>query len=250
MGTITLTDPITGNVISAGLLATNFGNLRALLNGGIDGVNLRGSPSLIAGEAPIWNGTQFDRSSVTRLLANGNVKFDGYGTSLPGSPYDGQVFTLVDSGGGTTYQWTFRYNAGSASANKWEFIGGTPARTASGSGTFATTTPTALTAGAQFTIPRAGEYTINFGARMQATPFTSLADMFIQMYVTAGPTALGNPAIVTATALNVSASVTGFALPTNLSAGNVIEMRAWVNPANATNSLGFPWFTVLPHRVA
>lgn len=46
-----------------------------------------------------------------------------FGTSLPDSPEDGQIFTLVDSLTAPTYIWTFRYNAASISY-KWEFIGG------------------------------------------------------------------------------------------------------------------------------
>jgi hypothetical protein len=49
-----------------------------------------------------------------------------YGTSLPASPYDGQEAVLVDSISNPSYQWRFRYNAGSASSYKWEFIGGSP----------------------------------------------------------------------------------------------------------------------------
>jgi hypothetical protein len=45
------------------------------------------------------------------------------GTSFPASPFDGQEFSLVvDATNGVV--WRFKYNAGSASAFKWEFIGG------------------------------------------------------------------------------------------------------------------------------
>jgi len=47
-----------------------------------------------------------------------------YGTTLPASPVDGQEAILVDSTTSPTYQWRFRYNAGSSSAYKWEFVGG------------------------------------------------------------------------------------------------------------------------------
>ena len=49
----------------------------------------------------------------------------GYGTILPASPIDGQEYTLVDSLTNPSYQWRFRWNAGSSSAYKWEFVGGT-----------------------------------------------------------------------------------------------------------------------------
>lgn len=69
MPTITLTDPVTGTTVASGLVATNNTNLRALLNSGLDYVNLKGNPQLVAGEIPVWNGTQFDRSTVTRVGA-------------------------------------------------------------------------------------------------------------------------------------------------------------------------------------
>lgn len=85
-------------------------------------------------------------------------------SSLPGSPVDGQVewIEIVD---GVT--WGFRYNAGSALALKWEFIGGPPMgdfSTVGGSTSSASfgtvgTSPT-------ITIPVEGEYTINHGAQI------------------------------------------------------------------------------------
>jgi hypothetical protein len=49
-----------------------------------------------------------------------------FGTSLPASPVDGQEAILVNSVTASSYQWRFRYNAGSSSAYKWEFVGGQP----------------------------------------------------------------------------------------------------------------------------
>jgi hypothetical protein len=46
-------------------------------------------------------------------------------TSLPGSPYDGQIIDyLVDATLGIV--WRFRYRSASASSSKWEFLGGPP----------------------------------------------------------------------------------------------------------------------------
>jgi hypothetical protein len=46
-----------------------------------------------------------------------------YSGTLPASPYDGMEAILTD---GVSYQWRLRYNAGSGSPYKWEFIGGSP----------------------------------------------------------------------------------------------------------------------------
>jgi hypothetical protein len=83
-----------------------------------------------------------------------------YGTSLPATPADGQEAILVDSTTNPTYQWRFRYNAGSSSAYKWEFVGGSPiwisveTSESTTSGTFVDL----ATVGPQFTLLRAGDY--------------------------------------------------------------------------------------------
>jgi len=87
-----------------------------------------------------------------------------YGTTLPASPVDGQEAILVDSVTAPTYQWRFRYNAGSTLASKWEFMGGAPAYASvytfetftAGSGTWANL----ATNGPQFVLPRMGDYTL------------------------------------------------------------------------------------------
>lgn len=95
-----------------------------------------------------------------------------YGTTLPSAPLDGQEAVLVDSITNPSYQWRFRYNAGSSSVYKWECIGSTPLRateiipqetcTSAGWVSLATVGP-------QVTVPRAGEYDIHFGCGVQAS---------------------------------------------------------------------------------
>lgn len=66
-----------------------------------------------------WTGGQASPAGPPALMIS-------YGTSLPGSPFDGQEAVLVDSLTAPSYSWRFRYNAGSTSPYKWEFIGGSP----------------------------------------------------------------------------------------------------------------------------
>lgn len=65
-------------------------------------------------------------ATVNRQIvgADGTSDFmPGTVTSLPGSPYDGQeIFYLADSTNGVV--WHLKYRSASASAYKWEFIGG------------------------------------------------------------------------------------------------------------------------------
>lgn len=97
----------------------------------------------------------------------------GYGTSFPGSPTSGQLFVLVDSTTNPSFQWTFRYNAASSSAFKWEFIGGTAAivETATSEALAATTGAyiDAPTVGPSFTLPNAGDYQIEVSAYLLST---------------------------------------------------------------------------------
>lgn len=88
-----------------------------------------------------------------------------YATTLPASPFDGQQAILVDSVTAPTYQWWFRYNAGSSNTDKWEFVGGAPLTASNfASSTTASTTAADLAAGASptFTLPRSGAYIVSF----------------------------------------------------------------------------------------
>lgn len=90
-----------------------------------------------------------------------------YGTSLPGSPVDGREAVLVDSVTNPSYQWRFRWNAGSSSAYKWEYVGG---------GSLAVQylsnqTPSAATWTGMLpnlTVPRAGEYQYSYSGTCNA----------------------------------------------------------------------------------
>jgi len=102
-----------------------------------------------------------------------------YGTTLPASPVDGQETILVDSTTNPSYYWRLRYNAGSTGP-KWEFIGGIPgagnqitAQESITSGTFADLT----TVGPSFTLPRAGDYLISWGAQIQASTAGTIGRM-------------------------------------------------------------------------
>ena len=82
-----------------------------------------------------------------------------YGTTLPVTPFDGQEHILVDSITNPTYQWRFRYNAGSSSAYKWEYIGGSHWQLIDGAQY--TITPLNTWVGStstDFIAPRSGDY--------------------------------------------------------------------------------------------
>jgi hypothetical protein len=83
-----------------------------------------------------------------------------YGTTLPGSPVDGQEAILVNSTTNPTYQWRFRYNASNSTAYKWEFVGGSSAEAAVNAqeATTSTTFVDLTTVGPSLVLPRPGLY--------------------------------------------------------------------------------------------
>jgi hypothetical protein len=86
--------------------------------------------SYVDGDIVVYNGVLYECVQPTSAAPTPwpvtGVGLVSYGTTLPASPFDGQEAVLVDSVSNPTYQWRFRYNAGSTSAYKWEFVGGAP----------------------------------------------------------------------------------------------------------------------------
>lgn len=90
--------------------------------------------------------------------------------ALPSSPSDGdEVYYQADATNGVI--WHLRYNAGSASTYKWEFIGGSPITAIDNTNapTTASTTYVALTGDPSITLPRNGQYDIHYGCLMSIT---------------------------------------------------------------------------------
>jgi hypothetical protein len=110
-----------------------------------------------------------------------------YGTTLPGSPVDGQEAILVDSTTNPTYQWRFRYNTGSSSAYKWECVGGVPARVSVVTDESMATSSAWVdlaTVGPSFVVPRAGDYDVLFGSDCYVN--TTTGQLFIGPAIAAG----------------------------------------------------------------
>lgn len=118
-----------------------------------------------AGDTTLYRSAADILKTDDSLVVAGTVSVVGnYGITLPASPTDGMEYVLVNSVTAPTYQWRFRYNAGSSSAYKWEFVGGSPARSdvATGEST-ASATPVDLTTTQWITLPRAGDYDVLYG---------------------------------------------------------------------------------------
>lgn len=98
-------------------------------------------------------------------------------TSLPGSPFDGQeIYYAADATNGV--YWHLRYRSASASAYKWEFLGGSPltSEILTSETTGSTTYIDLATVGPSVTLPLAGDYLIEFTAEIRsATGGSSVA---------------------------------------------------------------------------
>lgn len=176
------------------------------------------------------------------------------GTALPASPVDGQeYYYVVDATNGVV--WHLKYRAASASAHKWEFVGGTPltgeVNTTQGIGT-ATGSPTTF---ADFPtipqttvpIPLAGDYAIAFGchASLAASEFASVSPVWSVGYTSTQATDLAYMATGAATAETEFVRT----LPSrSIGTGAVLKLQYGLQggvPRNFTH----PWLSARPIRV-
>lgn len=104
-------------------------------------------------------------------------------TSLPGSPFDKQQALLVDSLTAPTYAWLFQYEAGISDANKWVFVGGSPAfaEVDTSEGTTSTTYTDLTTVGPSLTMPRAGIYTVRASAGIEPDTAAGYGDVGLKI---------------------------------------------------------------------
>lgn len=97
-----------------------------------------------------------------------------YVTSLPGSPTDGlEVYYAADATTGVV--WHLRYRAAIAGAQKWECVGGSPLWAESYADSPSVTSTTYVDVGSppQVTVPLAGSYMVDWGARSAGSVATA-----------------------------------------------------------------------------
>jgi hypothetical protein len=172
-----------------------------------------------------------------------------YGTTLPASPTDGLEAILVDSVTNPSYQFRFRYNAGSQSAYKWEFVGGTEmfAETA---GTDTTTAGTVanLTNGPSLTLPRAGDWMIEVDAVASSTVVDAT------LSTGAGSSAVATNNLITSgfgqtTVAGRWAAVRNLGRANSVAAATVVTVKAW-SSGGGTASFQVRRLTIRPVRVS
>lgn len=178
----------------------------------------------------------------------------GFGTALPGSPVDGDTFTLVDSTTAPTYSWLLRYVAAKAS-NKWIFVGGSPiiaidddssTRSSTSYGDLADTVDSP-----KITVPVAGQYMLRFGCQFDTISF---ADVTGYMSYSNGATASTDAAGVSAKPKvqevgpvdrNVPVAVSRTSQITVASASDQIVMEYKTSNGNSV-TISRRWLTLTP----
>jgi len=198
----------------------------------------------------------FDVAPATnayRVLVNtgANPQPPALVTTLPGSPVDGQeVYLQVDATNGIN--WHLRYRAGSASAYKWEFVGGPPilsSVTAMETSTGITTYGALTTAGPSVALPRAGDYIVDIGCAYGSDATGTFAYMSYDIGATG---AVDADSITTGgmwvSGLNVVLSASRSALKTGLTA--VTLTSKYKRSTGGTVTIGARWMRVQPVRLS
>lgn len=189
------------------------------------------------GQVVVRNGVEYMAVNPSTGVAPGpafmptRVVVPSYGTSLPATPIDGEEAILVDSLTNPTYQWRFRYNAGSSSAYKWEFIGGSP-KWAGLYGGAASSVAISAVGGhvaldPMITAPRAGDYWVTGRVSVARYAGTDTNNIFISI--------AGNTQAIIRVHMNyaqdafVQGKMTGVALGGNLYMTAYCETTAGIN---------------------
>lgn len=169
-------------------------------------------------------------------------------TSLPASPVDGQEVYYDTGSNGVV--WHLRYRAGSASAYKWEFVGGGALYDEiAASGSRANTAYGDVTqVGPAVTLPLAGDYEVGHGGTLAAQ---NLQGAFILMSYAIGATAAVDADAVwkvSPSAYSDSGSVCRVRRKNGLAAGTVLQTK--YRTSAAVNGFAQDrWINARPIRV-
>lgn len=167
-------------------------------------------------------------------------------TSLPASPFDGQeIRYLADAANGIV--WTLRYRAASASAYKWEFVGGGDlySEVVANEATSATSYVDLTTVGPSVALPLAGDYDVEIGAKMAGN-----ADAVnVYMSYAIGATAASDNDLI-----NRQANGAGYAGPHDARVRRkpglaVVMLTAKYKVGNVSGNFGYRWMRASPVRV-
>lgn len=216
-------------------------------------VSERGMPEDVDHRLSPW-GVQRNFEAIAQRFPIGpsDLHFGGLTTTLPSSPPDG---TIVNYDTGTDgVVWQLRYDSGSASAYKWQFVGGPALRSnvQTDEGTTAVVSYANLaTTGPQLTVPLVGEYDINFGVNAYAgagAPITCIASPTATTDLDPALAAADPRSVLTYEAVNGGGtSVARHLAATITAAGRVVTLQ--YRTSSGTSQFRWRWMTIVPVRV-
>lgn len=174
-------------------------------------------------------------------------------TSLPASPFDRQQVLLVDDVTAPTYAWLMQYESGIADANKWVFLGGSPASSEVATSEARNSAAYGDTATVHsLTLPRAGVYEFEYGFRGEVDTGENNAQYMSPKYGAAE--AVDGDAVIVTNVVGVAGQHFWVASRrkrfTVAAASQVVTMRYRQGTAHASSPVSDRWLKVLPVRVA
>jgi hypothetical protein len=184
-------------------------------------------------------------TGVNPGVASGIAPSVGFGTTLPGSPVDGQEFVLVDSLTAPTYSWRLRYIAAKAS-NKWVFVGGVPgfANVNTAENVSSGAYHDLATVGPAFALPVVGDYIVGHGCLVgNYGGDTSYMSYAIGATAASDADACQHLSVTA----NTGASISRKQLKTGLAA--VTLTAKYKNPAGSSRSFAHRWLEVTPKAI-
>jgi len=199
------------------------------------------------GQVVLQNGVYWFAAVSSTGVDPGNSFWPGsIGTSLPSTPTDGMEYTLVDSLTAPTYAWRFKYVAGITGANKWVFVGGSPAYAfvATRETTTSTTYVNLTTNGPQIIVPRTGDYIVRYGCGA----FHSVAGQACAIGVAVGDTTPAVDELIFCAANGYTMMLVGEQKLLAVPSGSAIKDR--YRTTSATGSFENRWIEVEPVAVA
>jgi microcystin-dependent protein len=169
-------------------------------------------------------------------------------TALPAGPLNGQECYLQTAAmAAVGVAWHLRYNAASASAYKWEFVGGPPLALEGQSGS---TTSAAMTPfGTGTVLPSAGDYLMQFGGLLTRSNPAEWLHIFFDMGDGAKASQSANWLRSTSGSPEQSLPVAGGGRVAGAATGGNWRLRLANSNAASTVSVSNGWYTITPIRV-
>lgn len=118
---ITRASMAAGQPEDVSVVLANFDAIAAVLNGGLDNSNINAAAAILRTKLAL-TGTLVQPGD---FAGGSKITTSTWVGGPPGGPSDGDIWIATTAMGITGTRFPFQYNAGSASAFKWEALGGT-----------------------------------------------------------------------------------------------------------------------------